>query len=204
MTRKSMPESEVPPGDARQVRSRGALAAAMLALLEEVPFDQITIRSLSARAGTGYATFFRHYSTKEALLGAVASAEIGGLLAMAVPLLGDGGSLESTRAMCAHVAAHRALWSALLTGGAAGIVRDEFISQARTLAQGMPVPDSWLPSDLSVVHGTSATITLLAWWLEHGDGISAEAIAEILNRLVIAPLIGSVGGSGALPLVPRP
>ena len=55
-------------GDARQVRSRHALHQALLALLEEKPFDQITVREISARAGTGYATFFRHYPTKEALL----------------------------------------------------------------------------------------------------------------------------------------
>ena len=61
------------PTDARQVRSRSALAAALLELLEERPFDQLTIREITARAGTGYATFFRHYPDKEALLHDVAA-----------------------------------------------------------------------------------------------------------------------------------
>ena len=63
------------PTDARQVRSRNALTGALLALIEEKPFDQLTIREITGRAGTGYATFFRHYPTKEALLADVASGE---------------------------------------------------------------------------------------------------------------------------------
>lgn len=178
------------PTDARQVRSRKALNAAMLSLLEEKTFDQITIREISARAGTGYATFFRHYPTKEALLGDVASEEIAGLLALSIPILHASNSYESTLALCSHVGQHKALWSALLAGGAAGIVRDEFIRQARRLIEGVANPADWLPQDLGVVHGTGSTIDILAWWLTHGEDQTPEATARILHRLVIAPLVG--------------
>ena len=181
------------PGDARQQRSRRALVDAMLALLREKPFEQVTIREIAARAGVGYATFFRHYPAKEALLGDVAAVEIAEMLAPTPPLLHETDSRQSTRALCAWVAQHRKLWSTLLIGGAAGIVRAEFIRQARLLSQGAPRPDSWLPSDLAVVHGTGATIDVLAWWLEQGDAYSSDAIADILNRLVIAPLVGRIG-----------
>src|SRR5690606_8197096 len=88
------------PSDARQVRSRNALTGALLELLEERPFDQLTIREITARAGTGYATFFRHYPTKDALLSDVASEEIAELLARAVPILSAIDSYESTLALC--------------------------------------------------------------------------------------------------------
>ena len=185
-----------PSGDARQVRSRNALAAALLDLLEDHAFDQLTIRAITARAGTGYATFFRHYPDKEALLADVASAEIAELLSRSIPLLQDINSLESTRALCAYVADHRRLWSALLTGGAAGIVRDEFIRQARALDQGIAQPKFWLPSDLGVVFGTGAVVDLLAWWLAQQKDYSSEQIAEIVHRLVIAPLVGDFPSSG--------
>jgi AcrR family transcriptional regulator len=178
------------PTDARQLRSRKALSGAMLALLVESAFDQVTIREITARAGTGYATFFRHYPDKEALLGDVASQEIASLIAMLLPVLGSASSAETTRALCRHVADHRKLWSALLTGGAAGILREEFIRQARGLAAGMAQPDSWLPADLAVVYGTGATIDLLAWWLAQTDHYAADDIAAILDRLIIAPLLG--------------
>jgi AcrR family transcriptional regulator len=181
------------PGDARQVRSRRALTAALLTLLEEYPFDQLTIRQITARAGVGYATFFRHYPTKEALLNDVASEEISGLLAMTTPIFLESRTDESTRALCAHVARHRGLWSALLTGGAAGIVREEFVRQARAVDHATPGRASWLPADLAVVYGTGATIDLLAWWLAQEDDHAPDRIAAILDRLVIAPLLGTLG-----------
>ena len=177
------------PTDARQVRSRRALTGALLALLGEMPFDQVTIREITARADIGYATFFRHYPHKEALLGDVASQEIASLLAMVMPLLGSGGSGRTTSALCRHVGENRKLWFALLTGGAAGILRAEFIRQARDLVQGMDQTESWLPSDLAVVYGTGSTIDLLAWWLAHDDAWSADEIAASLDRLIIAPLL---------------
>jgi AcrR family transcriptional regulator len=181
---------ETAPTDARQVRSRKALTGAMLELLGQVPFDHITIREITARARTGYATFFRHYPDKDALLGDVAAQEIADLLELTLPILDSTSSAESTLALCRRVAQHRKLWSALLTGGAAGIVREEFIRQARGLAVGTSPPQGWLPADLAVVYGTGATIDLLAWWLEHPGQHSAEEMAGILDRLVIAPLVG--------------
>ena len=183
-------DREPPALDARLVRSRKALNAALLALLEEKPFDQITIREITARAGTGYATFFRHYPAKEALLSAIASAEIAELLGMTIPILFDSDSYMSTLALCNFVARHRTLWAALLTGGASATVRDEFIRQARDWAARAPRSEGWLPADLAVVHGSGGTIDVLAWWLGRGEGIEPEHIAAILNRLVIAPLVG--------------
>ena len=178
------------PSDARQVRSRNALTRALLELLEEKPFDQLTIREISARAGTGYATFFRHYPTKEALLSDVASEEIADLLARTIPVLYDSNSYQSTRALCRHVAEHRNLWVALLTGGAASILREEFIRQARELPRDVAPTKNWLPADLGVAYGAGATIDLLAWWLSQDECYTVEQIAGILNRLIIAPLVG--------------
>jgi AcrR family transcriptional regulator len=185
------------PSDARQVRSRNALTRALLELLEEKPFDQLTIREISARAGTGYATFFRHYATKEALLSDVASEEIADLLNRTLPILHDTNSYESTRALCHHIAEHRNLWVALLTGGAAGILREEFIRQARELPREIGEVKSWLPADLGVVYGAGGTIDILAWWLSQHDDYPPEQVAAILNRLIIAPLIG--GERGRMP-----
>jgi AcrR family transcriptional regulator len=181
---------ESAPSDARQLRSRKALAGALLELLERTPFEQVTIREITARAGTGYATFFRHYTDKKALLGDVAAGEIARLLGLATPILFEASSAESARVLCCHIETNKALWSALLTGGAGSILRAEFIRQARDLSRPMPPPtDSWLPADLAVVHGAGATIDLLAWWLAQDEHYSANQIADILNRLIIDPLV---------------
>ena len=103
--------------------------------------------------------------------------------------MADADSRESTRALCAHVASHRKLWSALLTGGAAGIVRTEFIRQARRLAEMQSPHQDWLPADLGVVYGTGGTFDVLAWWLSQDRPMPSDDIAAILHRLIIAPLM---------------
>ncbi len=176
--------------DARQVRSRRALNAALLGLLQEKPFEQITIREISTRAEIGYATFFRHYPAKEALLSDIASTEIAALLEMTMPLFRTVDSLASCVALCRWVAERRILWCALLTGGASATLRVEFIRQARELARHSPEPAGWLPPDLAVVHGTGGTIDLLAWWLNQNEEFPPERMAALLDRLLIAPLVG--------------
>lgn len=182
------------PNDARQVRSRNALCGALLELLQEMPFDQLTIREITARAGTGYATFFRHYPTKEALLGDVASEEIGNLLTMTATMLFAEERYRSVVAMCEYVDAHRKLWSALLTGGAAGMVREEMLRQTRRIAEEDHPCPPWLPSDLAVVFGVGASLDIVTWWLHQDNGYAPDRIATILDRLVLAPLLAGTSG----------
>ena len=178
--------------DARIVRTKAALHEALLALLEEKPFDAITVRDISARADIGYATFFRHYPSKAALLDDVAADEIRQLLE-----LGLAAQIESvdTRAgaltFFRHVDERRALWSVLLTGGAAGRMREEFIRQAGAQAPGRTSSDSWLPEDLKVIFGVGAAVEILAWWLYRGRDYTVEQAAEILDRLVVSPMMNA-------------
>lgn len=183
--------------DARVQRTRGAFRRALLELLEEQALGEITIRDLAARAGTGYATFFRHYADKNALLGDLAADEIRELLARALPMLElDAGTHGSCLALCRYVEGRRNLWSVLLTGGAASSLREEFVSQAKELERRKPAfaPKSrgrepWLPDDLAVVFGVVSTVEVLTWWLQYGKGYSAEDVALMLDRLVVAPLL---------------
>lgn len=171
------------------VKTRAALLSTLLQLLTERPFEQVTIREIATAAGIGYATFFRHYPDKAALLHDLAADQIRALLELAVPILFAADSRAASTALCTYVDAHRRLWSALLTGGAVGTMREEFVRQARQLAAGMPNPDTWLPGDLKIVYAVGGTIDVLAWWLKQGPFLPIDRIAEILDRLVIAPTL---------------
>ena len=170
-------------------RTRAALRNALLALLEKQPFDQITIREITRVAGVGYVTFFRHYPGKEALLDELASDEISTVLQLSLPVLYETDSRASTIALCSYVAEHRELWLALLTGGAAGIVREAFLRQAKEIPVEPSRIKAWLPEDFRVIHATTSTVELLAWWLQARPDLGAVEVADILNRLVIAPAI---------------
>lgn len=184
--------------DARMLRTRAALCAALLALLEERPFEQITVREITRKATVGYATFFRRYPDKEALLNDLAAGEIGALTNVTMPVLFAADSGAACRALCAYVGERQKLWTALLTGGAAGTVREAFIREAKQVAAShasavsLSNADAWLPADLRVAYAAGGVVDVLAWWLQQEPPLPAERIAAILDRLVIAPTMASV------------
>src|SRR6202000_748732 len=102
--------------DTRMARSRQALRTALFDLLAEKPFDQIAITEITIKAKVGYATFFRHYESKEELLNELAASEIERLFELSIPMFLKRDSAESCRALCAYVLERRDLWRALLTG----------------------------------------------------------------------------------------
>lgn len=178
--------------DARMQRTRAALGGTLLALLEEKPFEQVTVREITRKAGVGYATFFRHYTDKEALLNDLVADQISELLEKTLPILFATDSRAACREVCTYVGERRKLWSALLTGGAAGTLRDEFIRQAKQIPQAKGRKETWIPAELQVVYATGGSIDVLAWWLQQEPTFPVERIAEILDRLVIAPTMAQI------------
>jgi AcrR family transcriptional regulator len=172
-------------------RTRPALCEALLGLLEEKSFEQVTLREITARADIGYATFFRHYQDKEALFHDLAGQQISELLAMAVPILYTVDPRASTQALCAFVWEHRKLWTALLTGGAASMMKTEFIRQVQQIAARHPNSDSSIPTELRVLVPVSGTIELLAWWLKQEDPAPVSRMAELLDILVVTPSLAT-------------
>ena len=175
----------VPARDARAVKSGRALQNALLALIERKPLEQITVREIAIEAGVHYATFFRHHATKEALLDHVAAEQIDRLVALTLPMLDRIDSRSAVTALCSYVDEHRALWSALLTGGAAAAMRGELLRIARRLAVERAPEDGWLPTDLAVNCSVSLIFETMAWWLSRSaDAISIDEVAATLHRLL--------------------
>jgi AcrR family transcriptional regulator len=173
------------PRDARMVRTDKALRHAMLVLLERKPFDQITIRDIVAEAGVHYATFFRHHATKEALLDHVAADQIDELveLTQVVGVTVDHHAGFVT--LCRYVDDHRVLWTALLTGGAAGAMRDELLCNSRAFAVQRGDKDGWIPVELATSCSVGLIVETISWWLaKPADAYTIEQVAAIMHRLV--------------------
>ena len=170
--------------DPRVLRSRAGLGQALLALLESTPLEQITIRDIAAKAGVGFTTYYRHYPSKEALLQELAADEIRRMSDLSIPVRDATDSRAACLALCTHVHQQRVLWSALLTG-AFGFVREEMLRQSRELVVGQT--QGWLPGDLGLVLATSSIVELLAWWLRQPAPPSVAVMADIMDRIVIAP-----------------
>jgi AcrR family transcriptional regulator len=178
--------------DARTLRTRQSLRLALLGLLEHKQLEHITVRDIAARAGIGYATFFRHHASKQDLLDEIAAEQIGRLMELTFPLLDAADTRVACEALCRYVDQHRVLWTALLTGGAAGALREEFIrlAEAEGAVRHEARASDWLPVDLGAIYGVTATVEILAWWLRKPAQYSAEQVAEIIDRLVVTPSLG--------------
>ena len=174
--------------DVRVVRTREALRRAMTELAAESPLDAITVRAIAARAGIGYATFFRHYADKEALLAEVADLLIREFLVQVRPLLLQRDRRGAARTIVTFVEAHLAIYKALIAGGSGETVRAEMLRQTMTTlaATRQRQPEGPL-DDFIFFHLISAILNQLAWWLRHERAIDAEAMAEIIERTVLIP-----------------
>lgn len=176
--------------DARAVRTREALRRALLELLEVKPLEQITIRDIAAAAEIGYTTFFRHHPTKESLLDDLAAEQIRRLIDLALPVMASKGDAQgASEALFAYVDEQRALWSTLLTGGAAGALREEFLRITREIAAAWPNPRAWPPVEVATLLVVSGTLELLAWWLRQPKPLSIREVAEIHHQVVVMPAI---------------
>lgn len=182
--------------DARVVRTRNALRQAMIDLASEQPLEAITVRAIATRAGIGYATFFRHYTDKEALLADVADVLTGDFLAQVRPLLMEKDRRGAARSLCAFVEGQLPIHQALIAGGAGETVRAGMLRQTlETLGRARSAAPRGPLDDLLLFHLTSAILNLLAWWLRNRDSVDAETMAEIIERAVLTPV-------GALRLKP--
>jgi AcrR family transcriptional regulator len=175
--------------DPRVTKTRAALAQAVLALASEKPFADVTITEIAARAGVGYASFFRHFKDKEALLTEVADQMVTDLLAIIMPAMMEEDTRGTSIAICRYVDEHRLLTHSLLAGGAESDVRRHIVNRSLETARlRVPPQPSGVPYEMIVTHSVSATLGLLGWWLEHGKDIPADMMGEVVDRLVMAPV----------------
>lgn len=178
------------PLDVRQVRTRAALRAAFLELTKRQPYDGISIGEIAQVAEVGYATFFRHYRDKDALLADVADGLIGETMVMLAPLALAAESREAALTLCRFVAERRPIFTSLLIGGARNAVRDEILARSiRQVDLSETAKVSWMPESLGAVHMVTSVLTIISWWLEHGEDRSAEEMSVIIDRLVLTPAL---------------
>lgn len=175
--------------DLRSIRTRELLRTALLKLLEQRSLDEIVIRDITTTARVGYATFYRHYPTKEALLDDLAREQVEHLVNMSLPVLDSANTLAAYTTLFSYVDQHRSMWTTLLTGGAASAIKQQLLHLSREVAATRSVLDSAPATELRVVLVVTCTVELLAWWLGQPNPMSVDDIAKTFDDTIISPMM---------------
>ena len=176
--------------DARVRRTRDALGDALVALIQEKPFDTITVQDVLDRAGVGRSTFYLHYSNKEDLLMSDAD-EFFERFSMALSVHKDvSDRVAPVREFFAHVAEMRKFFDALTKSGKAQenleLARGHFARgierRIAELPRGRGISARERPA-IAFAHA-GAMLSLLTWWLDRGMHESPEHIDDLFHRMV--------------------
>lgn len=201
--RVSRKHPEMTPPDRRVQRTRSSLRGALYALLQEVPYDGITVQRILDRANVGRSTFYTHFAGKDDLL-------LSGLDELQA-MLEEAHRRERTaadpaarlvgfsRAMFDHVDEFRQGYLALVSARVwptlrqrveeilAELVRRGSPAEMRRLERRRPArsAEPEMPVELFVHWITSSFMAVLTWWIDEKSRLTPAEIDERFRALVV-------------------
>jgi AcrR family transcriptional regulator len=175
--------------DRRVKRTRILLAKALIALTLEKGYDAVTIRDITQRADIGYATFFRHYHDKDALLLDVLEVVLEELIELLLPPSSEADSDQMGTLLFQYVQEHSEVCRVLLgSRGSTSMTRHIFdAATKRVLMNRTPAENAVVPPEIAAHHLVASSIALIQWWLEHDMPHPPERMGMIYHALIIRP-----------------
>jgi len=182
-----MPQDSLDPTDRRVKRTQRLLAEALIALTLEKGYDAVTIRDITERADVGYATFFRHYSDKDALLHEVARVVLQQLL----ELLPKGDLTEVGTRLFDYMRVNSAVCRVLLGshGSMQMLAQITKMGAEQVLRDHTPKPGSLIPPEIAAHHMVASSLALIQWWLDNDMPYPPAQMGAIYRELIVQPLL---------------
>jgi AcrR family transcriptional regulator len=173
--------------DRRVNRTRRALTSALIELTLEKGYEAVTVRELAERADIGYATFFRHFPDKDALLADVLDGTLEELLQLIQPVVND--PERTATLVFDHVGRNRDLVRVLLrTRNVSPLMPRIFALSAQIMLETLtPRADSPIPPEIAAHHMIASFIELIEWWLDHATPYPPERMGRIVSALIVRP-----------------
>ena len=176
--------------DARVRRTRDALGDALVALMQEKPFDTITVQDVLDRANVSRSTFYSHYSDKDDLLMSDAE-EFFEAISTALSQHGDKSDrVFPVQEFFVHLADVQPFFKALMKSGKfqenLELARGHFARGIERRLAELPRSRSIPPHELPAIAFThaGALLSLLTWWLDRGMRESPAEMDQLFHRMV--------------------
>jgi|SRR5215472_470380 len=187
--------------DRRVTRTRRSLSGALVELIQEKHFDEITVQNVLDRADVGRSTFYTHFRDKEdlfqqnwqhfldMLVSQIYWEQVGQGSFIPVYFLFD--HLKNVQPFYRGLVRSRktdAIFKSGLT-----LLSERINTSLKEWLRGKPAPSVPLPI---LSHYVSSEIfSLLKWWLDHKMPHSPERMDQIFHQLVTPGLQSALRGS---------
>jgi AcrR family transcriptional regulator len=176
--------------DARVRRTRDALGDALVALMQEKPFETITVQDVLDRAKVGRSTFYSHYSDKDDLLMSDAE-EFFESVSMLLSRRGEKSDrVFPVREFFGHITEAKQIVDAFVSSGKFNdnmeLARGQFArgieQRLAELPRGKQISADERPAMAFAYAG--ALLSLLTWWIDRGMKQSPAEMDQLFHKLV--------------------
>lgn len=186
------PHTEAPHEDLRQRRTKKFLVTALVALMDERPFSEISVVDICERAMVHRTTFYAHFEDKYALL-RYAVAEIYRTFEPHSRNV-TAGSPSQTYFMTIFQNAlifmreHRGLYRSTTSSNGMDLqILEELVAAELAVHfsdTALPPADPPLSAEITAHFYAGAILSVLRWWLENDMPVSDEVLISHAERLI--------------------
>jgi AcrR family transcriptional regulator len=173
--------------DRRILKSQEAIKKALVGLMTEKKFDDITIQDISDRANVGRGTIYLHYLDKFDLLDKLIEEHIN-VLRELCESAAEMDFIEASLIWTEYFENNYAFFSLMLTSKGAPYFRTRFleflIEELKKEADVTKGKNQGLNEDIVVQFVASAQVGVTEWWFTNGRPIPHKVLAEQLGTLL--------------------
>lgn len=177
--------------DRRSQRTRQLVTSAMLELLSEKRYDEITVQDILDRSGIGRSTFYSHYFDKEDVHASMMEQMLEGMTRQ-LSARESGQDIVPSLELFQHIYQDRPHFEAVAGSGPAGerlweamqTALSKVIQQALTVSKDKGQSSS-IPLPLMSSYLAGAFLNLLKWWVKAGMPYPPEEMDAIFQQLAM-------------------
>ena len=184
--------------DRRSLRTYHLVSTAMMELLSETPYDEITVQDILDRANIGRSTFYAHYYDKEDVLASITEQMLD-LFSQRMQQAEAGPELLPGLELYRHAKQMHQQFQVLLKGQSGEVLlktAQALLSKNIEQNLALALSEKRSPSvPLAVVsqYLAGAFLNLLKWWLEAEMPYSPERMDEMFQQLAMPGVWAIVG-----------
>jgi AcrR family transcriptional regulator len=173
--------------DRRIAKSQEAIKNAVIGLMSEKNFDDITIQDISDRANVNRGTIYLHYTDKFDILDKLIEKHINEMREMCKSACELNWN-DATLIFCEHFESNYSFFSTMLASKGAPYFRNRFLDflleEFRKEVNSTEGKNQGLNEEIIVRFVAAAYVEVVEWWFKNGKPVTHHVLAEQLGTLL--------------------